>query len=156
MAEKVLVTGVAGFIGSHLCRALLGKGFFVFGVDSFNDNYDIRIKKENLATFNTDPNFSFSVSFKTAAGTAAKMPAIDALWVDLTYGGSSWSFKRPVVSDWDYTTAGTTYWVATNGDNANAGTEASPVKDIQAAVNLASAGVVFPTILLVTLLNLMC
>ena len=59
MAEKVLVTGVAGFIGSHLCRALLGKGFFVFGVDSFNNNYDVRIKKENLSAFENDPNFSF-------------------------------------------------------------------------------------------------
>ncbi len=45
---KVLVTGCAGFIGSHLVDALLKDGFFVIGVDNFNDYYDPKIKRVNL------------------------------------------------------------------------------------------------------------
>ncbi len=48
MPKTVLVTGAAGFIGSNLSEALVDKGFRVVGVDSFNPNYDIRIKRENL------------------------------------------------------------------------------------------------------------
>lgn len=48
MAERIIVTGAAGFIGSHLCEALLARGYLVVGVDSFNDNYDARIKRRNL------------------------------------------------------------------------------------------------------------
>ena len=45
---KVLVTGCAGFIGSHLTDKLLSEGFKVVGVDNFNNYYDPRIKEENL------------------------------------------------------------------------------------------------------------
>ncbi len=37
--RRALVTGCAGFIGSHLTEALLGEGVAVIGVDCFNDNY---------------------------------------------------------------------------------------------------------------------
>lgn len=46
---KVLVTGGAGFIGSHLCEALLRRGDEVVILDSFNDFYDPAIKRANLA-----------------------------------------------------------------------------------------------------------
>ncbi len=49
MSDKVVVTGAAGFIGSHLCESLLGMGFHVVGIDSFNANYDVRIKRQNIA-----------------------------------------------------------------------------------------------------------
>jgi nucleoside-diphosphate-sugar epimerase len=48
MTDRVVVTGAAGFIGSHLCEALVAQGFRVTGVDSFNPNYDVRIKRRNL------------------------------------------------------------------------------------------------------------
>ena len=47
--KKVLVTGGAGFIGSHVAEALLLRGDDVVIVDEMNDYYDINIKKQNLA-----------------------------------------------------------------------------------------------------------
>jgi UDP-glucuronate 4-epimerase len=46
---RYLVTGAAGFIGSHLAEALLAAGHEVTGVDSFTDYYDPRLKEENAA-----------------------------------------------------------------------------------------------------------
>ena len=46
---KVLITGGAGFIGSHLCERLLGQGREVVVLDDFNDYYDPRFKRENIA-----------------------------------------------------------------------------------------------------------
>jgi UDP-glucuronate 4-epimerase len=42
-----LVTGAAGFIGSHLTKRLRGEGYDVTGVDSFTDYYDVAIKRAN-------------------------------------------------------------------------------------------------------------
>ena len=56
---KILVTGCAGFIGSHLCEALLGKGFNVIGVDNFDPFYDEEIKKKNLENVLRHENFVF-------------------------------------------------------------------------------------------------
>eukprot|EP00571_Detonula_confervacea_P016241 CAMPEP_0172298118 /NCGR_PEP_ID=MMETSP1058-20130122/907_1 /TAXON_ID=83371 /ORGANISM="Detonula confervacea, Strain CCMP 353" /LENGTH=423 /DNA_ID=CAMNT_0013007359 /DNA_START=121 /DNA_END=1389 /DNA_ORIENTATION=- len=47
--KKVLVTGAAGFIGSHVAYALLERGDEVIVVDEINDYYDVRIKEDNLA-----------------------------------------------------------------------------------------------------------
>lgn len=47
--KVVLLTGGAGFIGSHTARFLLGRGDDVIIVDEVNDYYDITIKEDNLA-----------------------------------------------------------------------------------------------------------
>lgn len=44
----ILVTGAAGFIGYHLCEALIIKGFHVLGLDNINDYYDINLKYARL------------------------------------------------------------------------------------------------------------
>ena len=58
MSGLCLVTGAAGFIGSHLSRRLLAEGYSVRGVDCFTDYYDRRIKERNLADLLEHPRFS--------------------------------------------------------------------------------------------------
>ncbi|MDG2148903.1 MAG: GDP-mannose 4,6-dehydratase [Planctomycetota bacterium] len=50
MAHRILVTGAAGFIGSHLCEFLLDRGDEVVGLDNFNDFYDPAIKRRHTAS----------------------------------------------------------------------------------------------------------
>jgi UDP-glucuronate 4-epimerase len=55
---KVLVTGSAGFIGSHLTLRLLERGDTVIGLDNHNDYYDPAIKEARLARFSNHPNYT--------------------------------------------------------------------------------------------------
>jgi UDP-glucuronate 4-epimerase len=54
---KVLVTGGAGFIGSHCVEVLLQRGDTVVCVDNFNDFYDPKVKKANIAACKKNKNF---------------------------------------------------------------------------------------------------
>jgi nucleoside-diphosphate-sugar epimerase len=54
---KAIVTGAAGFIGSHLCEELMSKGHEVIGVDSFLDYYPRWIKESNLEKLRNMPGF---------------------------------------------------------------------------------------------------
>jgi UDP-glucuronate 4-epimerase len=57
MSERILVTGAAGFVGSHLCEALVARGDEVVGVDSFDPFYSRAIKERNLAGLRGHPRF---------------------------------------------------------------------------------------------------
>jgi UDP-glucuronate 4-epimerase len=59
MAQSVLVTGAAGFIGSHLVDRLLRDGWEVTGVDNFDDFYAPTLKRANVAEHLTHPAYSF-------------------------------------------------------------------------------------------------
>ena len=58
--SKIVVTGAAGFIGSHLCEALLGRGDHVLGIDNFDSFYDPAIKRRNIAACAAHPGFSLA------------------------------------------------------------------------------------------------
>jgi nucleoside-diphosphate-sugar epimerase len=74
-----VVTGAAGFIGSHLCERLLADGHAVAGIDCFTDYYPRTVKERNLGGFRTHPRFTFH-ELDLSLGIAAKVAA-DAEWV---------------------------------------------------------------------------
>ncbi|QDY44838.1 NAD-dependent epimerase [Planococcus glaciei] len=57
--KKILVTGAAGFIGSHLSSRLLIDGYEVIGIDNLNDYYDVSLKESRLALLQGSSNFIF-------------------------------------------------------------------------------------------------
>jgi len=52
-----IVTGAAGFLGSHLSEYLLKAGHSVLGIDAFTDSYDSSVKERNIERLTTQPNF---------------------------------------------------------------------------------------------------
>ncbi len=56
---KVLVTGVAGFIGYHLAQRLLAENIQVYGIDNLNEYYDVYLKKARLAQLYPQAGFAF-------------------------------------------------------------------------------------------------
>jgi nucleoside-diphosphate-sugar epimerase len=59
MVRTALVTGVAGFIGSHLAERMVRDGWHVTGVDCFTDYYAASVKQKNLAPLQRHPRFRF-------------------------------------------------------------------------------------------------
>ncbi|MGB3514635.1 MAG: NAD-dependent epimerase/dehydratase family protein [Microcoleaceae cyanobacterium] len=55
--SNIIVTGVGGFIGSHLTEALLNQGKKVIGIDQFNDYYDPALKRQNISQFQENSAF---------------------------------------------------------------------------------------------------
>lgn len=57
--KRVLVTGAAGFIGSHVSEKLLERGDEVIGIDNVNDYYPVAYKRENIELLSKQARFSF-------------------------------------------------------------------------------------------------
>ena len=55
----ILITGAAGFIGSHVAHALLARGETVLGIDNLNDYYDVSFKQARLLRLESEKQFTF-------------------------------------------------------------------------------------------------
>ena len=56
---KILITGAAGFIGFHLSKLLMEKGYEVIGLDNLNDYYEVSLKEDRLKILKEKEGFSF-------------------------------------------------------------------------------------------------
>ena len=97
--QTAVVTGAAGFIGSHLCEALLAGGWSVKGLDSFDDFYDPQVKRGNLAGCLENERFSLIVGDirDTTAVEAVLGGGADAVVHLAARAGVRPSIEQPVV-----------------------------------------------------------
>jgi UDP-glucuronate 4-epimerase len=77
---KALVTGAAGFVGSHVSEALLAQGADVVGVDCFTDYYSRDLKERNLAGLRTHPKFTFHEAALQHADVGALMDGVSQVY----------------------------------------------------------------------------
>src|SRR5699024_3973955 len=61
---KILITGTAGFIGSHLARKLIEKGHSIVGVDNINDYYDPQLKEDRLKTIDENHHTFYKLNLE--------------------------------------------------------------------------------------------
>lgn len=89
---RVLVTGAAGFIGSHLSEKLLKSGYEVLGVDSFFDYYPKKIKENNLKGLLGEGGFEFIEGDISELDLKGIMAEIEAVFHQSALAGvrSSW------------------------------------------------------------------
>ncbi|QKK02902.1 MAG: NAD-dependent epimerase [Pseudomonadota bacterium] len=73
-SRPVLLTGSAGFIGSHVARRLLADGHAVVGLDNLNPYYDPRLKQDRLALFSDHPNY------RHISGDLADRPLVESVF----------------------------------------------------------------------------
>ena len=91
---RVLVTGAAGFIGSHLVDALLARGHEVLGVDCFTDYYPRPVKEQNLSLARAHQRFTFAEADLRTADLEALTSQVDAVIHEAAMGGllRSWTW----------------------------------------------------------------
>ncbi|SMF45811.1 UDP-glucuronate 4-epimerase [Tistlia consotensis] len=95
----VLVTGAAGFIGSHMTRALLDRGRTVLGVDNLNSYYDPALKRARLARLEGVPGFRFQALELGDTGAVAALfrahPEIEQVLHLAAQAGVRYSLTHP-------------------------------------------------------------
>lgn len=96
---NILITGVAGFIGSTLARKLVDSGHSVFGVDNFNSFYSPELKEKNLTDLNLRNNISIwpldiVTDYNTLFGICLNNK-IDTIIHLAAYPGVRPSFEKP-------------------------------------------------------------
>jgi UDP-glucuronate 4-epimerase len=97
MTERVLVTGAAGFIGSHTVDALLDRGGEVVGIDNFDPFYDPAIKRENLADALRHPGFTLETV--DVRDTTAMQRVIERAAPDVIVHLAARAGVRPSIAD---------------------------------------------------------
>jgi UDP-glucuronate 4-epimerase len=94
---RILLTGAAGFIGSHTAEALLRRGDEVIGLDNFNDFYDPVCKRRNVAQILA----AHGQAFTLAEGDLTDAAFIDGLFrrerLDGVVHLAAWAGVRPSI-----------------------------------------------------------
>lgn len=90
-----LITGVAGFIGSHLAEKLLKEGYEILGLDIINDYYDINKKLSNLEILTKYPNFKFIKEDATTSECINKYNPNVVIHL-ASYAGVRYSIDHPI------------------------------------------------------------
>lgn len=92
-----IVTGVAGFIGSHLAETLLKKGIDVVGIDQFNDYYDPQLKQNNIINLHKFSNFKLIQGDIEELNWQELLDSVDAVYHQAAQAGvrSSWGAGFP-------------------------------------------------------------
>lgn len=81
MSERIaLVTGAAGFVGSHLSERLIAEGWRVRGVDCFTNYYDPSIKERNLSRLSREPRFTLERADLRDVPLEPLMQGVDTVW----------------------------------------------------------------------------
>jgi UDP-glucuronate 4-epimerase len=94
---RILITGVAGFIGSHLAGRLLAENHRVVGVDNLNDYYDVRLKRSRLDRLSA-PGFHFvrmDLADRIAANTLFAQNEFDIVYHMAAQAGVRHSLTHP-------------------------------------------------------------
>lgn len=84
---RSLVTGAAGFIGSHLCETLLAEGHSVVGLDAFISYYPRAVKEVNLAVCREHPDFVFYELDLRSDDLSAALEDVDVIFHLAAMGG---------------------------------------------------------------------
>ena len=95
---KVMITGVAGFIGSTLALRLLARGDSVYGVDNMNDYYDVTLKEARLNLFSGHKNFTFDkldIADRAGMEKMFKREKFDAVMNLAAQAGVRYSIENP-------------------------------------------------------------
>ena len=97
---SILVTGAAGFVGSHIARYFLDRGVRVIGIDNLNPYYDVSLKQARLARLEPHKWFSFTPLDVTdeegLAGLVRCHPDIDVIVHLAAQAGVRYSLTNPL------------------------------------------------------------
>lgn len=98
---KSLVTGAAGFIGSHLCEYLLKQGLRVVGIDNFMDYYPRFIKETNIAGMMPDQHFEFIEGSLLGLDLSRILDGVDVVFHQAAQAGvrASWGRDFKIYSE---------------------------------------------------------
>lgn len=90
--KKAVVTGAAGFVGSHLVDELVSQGWDVTGIDSFTDFYDVAIKEGNLSALRDSDHFTLVRGDLNEIDIAAIVDGADVVFHQAAQAGvrTSW------------------------------------------------------------------
>lgn len=78
--RSALVTGAAGFIGSHLCERLIADGWRVRGIDCFTSYYDPALKERNLSRLRNEPRFELAREDLRSSDLDPLLDGVEVVW----------------------------------------------------------------------------